>query len=136
MLPGYSKNVKTKSKGNSRKMSYMEQPPHDPNARLNRISAVAFELDEQIAQTYGDSAEVAAVLIIVDLVAPNGDGGIINPVVYQSNELRRWVQEALIREALAEATHRNAERVEEADETLGVSANDDEDDDEDDDDDD
>lgn len=107
----------------------MNAEPHDPNERLSRISAVAFELNEQIGEHFGDSAQVCNVLIVADVIAPNGKGGYVNPIVYESSEIRRWVQAALLTEAAAQAEMNNEMRREEVEETLEPAIDDDLDDD-------
>jgi hypothetical protein len=78
-----------------------------------RIGAEAMAVVDDLRARYGDDVEVGTIAIVVDVLAES-ENGPINPVTYSCSDPRRWVQVALLEEALDRAQVANAEREEQA----------------------
>ncbi len=80
-----------------------------PTERISKLTAQAID---QIEDKYGQDATVGTCILVCDVIA--GDTEAINPIVYYSNDPRRWVQSALLREGSEVAESQNEMRILEA----------------------
>ena len=80
---------------------------------LSMIGTLAMEYAEQITETYGEDAKVATVAIVAEIFAGDGET-FIDTIEYACTDPRRWLQLALLSEAVGQAEERNADRVAEA----------------------
>lgn len=91
---------------------------------LSMVGGLAQEIAEAIEGHYGPEARVTCAAIVVEVHAPDGQGGLVDDIEYMASDPRRWVQYALLGEALSIAEARNEDRAEEAAQ-LGMPPDDD-----------
>lgn len=78
---------------------------------LARIGVVALDCSDSIEQEYGKDAQVLTVVVVAEVLARAPSGDYINSIEYASSEHRRWIQAALLREAVDQAEALNERRV-------------------------
>lgn len=79
-----------------------------PKTVGERVGQLAAETIEALEERYGTNSTVGAVIIVCDLIT--GDDRAVNPIVTMCNDPRRWIQAALLQEALDVAQEANERR--------------------------
>src|SRR5437667_107286 len=80
-----------------------------------KVGPLALQLIEYVEEKYGSDAWVGSAIIVVDVIAADGEGH-INPILVLSNDPRRWVQLALLQEACEQTEAQNEARKDRAEE--------------------
>lgn len=101
-----------------KKMSGTESAASTPLSPLSRIGPVAVECAEQVEQYFGADAKVLSVVVVAEVLAQGPNGQWVNSIEYASSENRRWIQLALLEQAVARATEHDEKRVEEVEDAL------------------
>lgn len=80
--------------------------------KSERIGELAMQAMDQIEESFGDEATVGTVCIVADLVVKNDDeeGMPFNPIIVVCSDPRRWVQLAILQQAVQNAEEADCQR--------------------------
>lgn len=74
-----------------------------------RIGLHTMEFTDELRAAFGEDIVVGTICIVADVIAGEG-ADTTNPIVFSVDDPRRWVQVALLREALDQAELLNEDR--------------------------